>query len=111
MYTDIALHLMHSFDDFHLLFSSPQRVVIIPHLSPDADALGSSLALSHFLRKKGHTPTIVSPTVYPAFLAWMDESQEIVIADKEKQKAVGIVNDAEVLVFVDFSSYNRLKSL
>ncbi len=102
---------MHSFDDFHQLFSSPQRVAVIPHLSPDADALGSSLALSHFLRKKGHQTTVVSPTAYPAFLAWMDEEQAIVIADKEAQKALEAVNEADVLVFVDFSSYNRLKSL
>ena len=30
---------------------SPQKIVIIPHKNPDGDALGSTLAWMHFLKK------------------------------------------------------------
>ena len=32
--------------------AKPKKVIIIPHRNADADALGSSLALKLFLRKK-----------------------------------------------------------
>ena len=32
---------------------NPKKIVIIPHRNPDGDALGSTLALKHFLANKG----------------------------------------------------------
>ena len=34
------------------LLLKPKKIVIIPHRNPDGDALGSSLALKHYLSKK-----------------------------------------------------------
>ena len=38
------------------LLSSPKRIIITTHHKPDADALGSSLALAGFLKKKQALP-------------------------------------------------------
>ena len=37
-----------------LLLSTPKKIAIIPHRSPDGDAMGSTLALYHFLIKLNH---------------------------------------------------------
>ena len=34
------------------LFSKKRNIILIPHSSPDADALGSCLALYHFFKSK-----------------------------------------------------------
>src|SRR5687767_966736 len=61
------------------LLEAPKRVVITTHHKPDADALGSSLALAAYLRKLGHTATVVTPTDYPEFLNWMSGQSDVVI--------------------------------
>ena len=61
------------------ILDQPQRIGVIPHQNPDGDALGSCLAWSSFLRKKGHTVQIVSPNDYPSFLEWMPGQDEIVL--------------------------------
>ena len=54
------------------LLSSPKKCVIFPHKNPDGDALGSTLALRHFLQKKGHDCQVISPNEYPKFLIYVD---------------------------------------
>ena len=53
------------------LLSSPKNIVIVPHRNPDGDAIGSSLAVYHYLKNKGHNATVVSPNDYPDFLKWL----------------------------------------
>jgi phosphoesterase RecJ-like protein len=45
---------MLNFKDVKAELSTPQKIIIIPHKTPDADALGSSLGLRGYLKKKGH---------------------------------------------------------
>ena len=40
------------------LLSSSRKISIIPHKNPDGDALGSCLALMHFLKSKSYQVTI-----------------------------------------------------
>ena len=41
------------------LLSTPRKIVIIPHKNPDGDAIGSTLALCHYLNNNGHSANIV----------------------------------------------------
>ena len=52
------------------------------HFKPDADALGSSLGLSRYLKKKGHAVTVVTPSDYPEFLHWMPGNNEVLALEK-----------------------------
>ena len=61
--------------------------VIIPHKNPDGDALGSSLALNHFLSNKGLNSLVISPSEYPDFLKWMPGENQIMNYDKEKESS------------------------
>ena len=44
-----------------------RKVLVVPHYKPDADALGSSLGLAGYLKKKDHFVTVISPSDYPDF--------------------------------------------
>ena len=50
----VSLNIMHKefTQQLSALFLENQKCVILPHKNPDGDALGSTLALWHFLRKK-----------------------------------------------------------
>ncbi len=44
-----------------------EKIVITTHLSPDGDALGSSLALYHYLKGRGKQVRIIIPNSFPTF--------------------------------------------
>ena len=50
----------HILDSVIKLFSKKRNIILIPHSSPDADALGSCLALYHFFKSKNEVK-IISP--------------------------------------------------
>lgn len=89
------------------LLSTPKKIVIIPHLDPDGDAMGSSLGLYHFLLKENHHPTVVSPNEFPEFLAWMPGSDGVKIYERDKENCTKILEDAEVIFTLDFNTFLR----
>jgi len=93
--------------------SLPQKIVITTHHKPDADALGSSLGLANYLKKKNHQVSVVTPSDYPSFLHWMKGNEEVInFEEKEQQgKVVGLISEADMIICVDFSSLSRIHEL
>lgn len=103
---------MRQHHEIKLLFSKPQKVVITTHHKPDADALGSSLALASYLTKKGHSVKVITPSDYPRFLFWMKGNDEVLIYDKNNYLEVGAyINNADVICCLDFNAYGRINEL
>ncbi len=100
---------------FQSLLNQPQRVVIVTHFKPDADALGSSLGLSRFLQKKGHQVSVISPSDYPDFLSWMPGNESVVALSKEskepEQRATQLIEQAQLIFCLDFSTLSRIDVL
>jgi len=97
---------------FKELLTNPRRIMIVTHFKPDADALGSSLGLAGYLKKKGHHVTVVSPSDYPEFLAWMPGNNDVVVFHKEKPAPVqAIVQNAEMIFCLDFNSLKRINEI
>ena len=93
--------------------SLPQKIVITTHHKPDADALGSSLALANYLKKKNHQITVITPSDYPSFLHWMKGNDEVINFEEEGQqgKVAEIISEADVIICVDFSSLSRIHDM
>ena len=90
------------------LLSSPKRIAITMHRKPDADAIGASLGLYHFLIQGGHQVSVVSPTDYPDFLKWMPGSDSVLIGPFDPDKANWIFDGADIIFCLDFNALNRL---
>lgn len=93
------------------LLGTPQKIVIIPHKNPDGDAIGSTLGLWHYLCKKGHEATIISPNDFPKFLKWMPGSEKIVNYEKEASTAKELISNATVIFTLDFNHLGRIGQL
>ena len=93
------------------LLSSPRKVVITTHQKPDADAMGSSLALSHFLTIFGHTVTVISPTNWAGWVDWMPGARQVLDYEKNRAKADAIMDEADWLFCLDFNIFHRTKSM
>ncbi len=91
-----------------LLLSTPKKIAIIPHRSPDGDAMGSTLGLYHFLLKNNHHPTVISPNEFPDFLDWMPGSETVRIYEKDKKNCTTILEEAELIFTLDFNALHRV---
>jgi bifunctional oligoribonuclease and PAP phosphatase NrnA len=102
---------MRQFDELKSLLAKPRRVVITTHANPDADAMGSSLGLYHYLRICGHDVTVIAPTSYPEFLHWMPGNDEVMVYESERADADRLISEAEVIFCLDFSGLDRIKGM
>jgi phosphoesterase RecJ-like protein len=89
------------------LLGVPKKIAIIPHRSPDGDAMGSTLALYHFLLKRNHQPTVIAPNDFPDFLAWMPGSEKVLIYENDRANTTKILQEAEVIFTLDFNALHR----
>ena len=85
-----------------------ERFVILSHKNPDGDALGSSLALCHYLKARGKDATVVLPNAFPDFLAWLPGVNDVVVYDKNCDKAKEVVSKADAFFCLDFNALNRI---
>ncbi|OAZ04942.1 DHH family phosphoesterase [Flavobacterium succinicans] len=89
------------------LLATPKKIAIIPHRGPDGDAMGSTLALYHFLLKQNHQPIVIAPNEFPDFLAWLPGSETVKIYEKDKDNCTAILKDAELVFTLDFNAFHR----
>lgn len=90
------------------LLSTPKKCVIFPHKNPDGDALGSTLALFHFLSKKGHDCYLISPNEYPKFLKWLPGQENILCFNKNESICRDHIETADVFFTLDFNALGRI---
>lgn len=93
------------------LVDKAKNVVICGHVSPDGDAIGSALALKLWLAGKGKQVTVVVPNIFPDFLHWMPEAQDIKVYLKHEQEVEPIVAEADLFLIADLNDSSRLQEL
>ncbi len=88
--------------------ANPRRIAILVHYNPDGDAIGSALALSEYLRTNKHDVNICSPNIYPDFLQWMPEIEQVKVATTEMDVCIEKITQAELIFCVDFNTPSRI---
>jgi len=96
------------FSAFKKLLLTPKKILLTSHTNPDGDALGSSLALYHFLKKTGHDVMVMVPDSFPEFLFWMPGQKEIMIFEEDKNKYAEYFSNCDILISLDYNAPNRL---
>lgn len=91
--------------------SGQKKIVITTHQKPDADAMGSSLGLAHFLRQFGHQVTVISPTNWARWLDWMNGTADVLDYELHKSESDKILDEADWLFCLDHNHFSRTKNL
>ena len=89
------------------LLALPKKIAIIPHRSPDGDAMGSTLALYHFLLKLNHSVTVIAPNDFPDFLAWIPGSDKVLVFENDIQTTTKLLQESEIVFTLDFNALHR----
>ncbi|SEM08612.1 phosphoesterase RecJ domain-containing protein [bacterium A37T11] len=91
--------------------ATPKQIVVTTHYKPDGDALGSSLALFHWLRAKGHAVSLIVPSDYPAFLNWLPGQEVIQVFTQQQEAANKLIQQANIIFCLDFNGLARIHTM
>ncbi|MDR1707171.1 DHH family phosphoesterase [Dysgonomonas sp.] len=89
------------------LLDKYDKIVIITHVSPDGDAIGSSLGLYHYLMGLGNDVNIIVPNSFPDFLKWIPGAKDILNYEKHTDFAKKLIDQAELIFCLDFNIPKR----
>lgn len=89
------------------------HIVIFTHMAPDGDAMGSSLALYHWLNDQSpvdnlHSVTVIVPNAFPAFFNWMPGAGSVRIYEKEAGACDALIAQADLFICTDFNDPKRI---
>ncbi|MGB3590717.1 MAG: bifunctional oligoribonuclease/PAP phosphatase NrnA [Nonlabens sp.] len=84
-----------------------QRIVLVPHRSPDGDAIGSVTAMYGFLIQQGHKVSMITPNDFPKFLKWIKHSDQFIDYEKQIDEANELIDQADLIFILDQNALHR----
>ena len=100
--------ILKGFDELKRFLEKPRNIVVVGHRNPDGDAMGSTLALKHYLAKKGHNCTVVVPNEYPEFLHWLPGSENTYRFDWQNSQSKRVIDNSDLIFLLDFNALHRV---
>lgn len=94
--------------EFRIWMGWADRYVIITHMGPDGDAIGSSLALCHYLQSKGKQAVVIVPDRAPGFLDWLPGASDIKVFSDDPDSLEDLIYKSDVLCCLDFNTVGRI---
>lgn len=100
-----------SIDKLDVLLSHSRNVVVTCHLSPDGDAMGSSLGLCRALLKQGKRVKVVVPDTPPKYLMFLPGADTIVVYSRSQSYVKRLFDDADLIFCLDYNEPKRIDLL
>lgn len=97
--------------EFYEYIGKANKVAIFTHQSPDGDAMGSSLAMYHYVSSLGKMAQVIVPNAFPEFLAWLPGAKEVLLYDTQQEQADNYIKDADLVICTDFNDTKRIGAL
>ncbi|WP_321285636.1 bifunctional oligoribonuclease/PAP phosphatase NrnA [uncultured Sunxiuqinia sp.] len=102
---ELKLDLINAFKE--LIVEPNRRVVILPHVNPDGDAIGSALGMAHIIKNSGLQANVVCVNKYADFFNWMDDHESVTFYSSEPKKVEQLLDNSDLLICVDFNHLSR----
>lgn len=97
------------------LVQDAKHPVIVTHAKPDGDAIGSSVAMLHFLRSCGKEDAhLVLNDNCPRFLTFIKDTvpaDNMTIREEKPGEAIDRINGADLIICLDFHAFHRTGAL
>ncbi|MFH8142092.1 MAG: DHH family phosphoesterase [Muribaculaceae bacterium] len=95
-------------DYLRQLVNRARRVVITCHLSPDGDAMGSSLGLCRVLRNAGKEVKVITPDSPPKYLMFLPGAEHVVVYSRFEAFANKILAETDLIFCLDYNDAKRI---
>ena len=90
------------------LIEKSRRIVITCHLSPDGDAMGSSLGLCRILRNLGKEVRVITPDTPPRYLMFLPGADQVMPFSRFETYANRAMADADLIFCLDYNDPKRV---
>ena len=89
-----------------------KKIVILTHMAPDGDAMGSALAMYHYVmdRFSQSSVHVIVPNAFAAFFNWMPGADAIKVYEKEPDACNALIAEADLLICTDFNDPKRIST-
>lgn len=100
---------------FESLIEQADDISIVTHMKPDGDAMGSCVAMYHFLtmlKNKRHRIILENPA--PSYLDFLREGinpEDILIHETDKEAAEDALLRSDLIICLDFNAFHRTDTL
>ncbi len=94
------------FDQFRSIVEACRTVVLSTHINPDADGIGSELALSAYLKGLGKRISIINHSETPDNLLFLDPHHDVLRFDATRHPAA--IKNADLICVIDTNHLDRL---
>lgn len=84
--------------------------VVVTHIRPDGDAVGSQLGIASFLKSEGKKVYLAGTDHLPRNIAWLDPLHRIEVFDRSPSQLIRI-GEADAVVVVDANALHRVGAL
>ena len=88
-----------------------RKISIVTHQKPDGDAMGSSIALYHYLKMCGKDSVrIILNDRYPGFLEFLSSdipATDIILFQEMQETAEILIQDSDLIFCLDFNAFHR----
>ena len=97
-----------------MLIAQANHILITTHIAPDGDAMGSALAMYHWLLSTEQRAqstdqiSVVVPNAFPEFFNWMPGVEKIHIFEKEQELCKSLIDKADLFICTDFNDPKRI---
>lgn len=95
-------------EQLRVLINRTRRAVITCHLSPDGDAMGSSLGLCRILRNMGKEVKVITPDTPPKYLNFIPGAEDIVVFSRSEDFAKRLLAGTELIFCLDYNDPKRV---
>lgn len=93
------------------LIDAAERIVVVTHMSPDGDAIGSSTAFRGVLETLGKEARIVIPDMMLESLLTVPGAKEVIDAKRYPDFAKKLIKEANLIICLDFNMPERIAQL
>ncbi len=93
------------------MLAESRNVVITCHTGPDGDAIGSSLAMYEYLKRKGKQVVVIVPNYFPDYLRWMNDADKIIQYDRRRALSKSYFQQADLVIALDYNGMYRVDEM
>ena len=96
------------------LMTGADKVALVTHMKTDGDAMGSSIALYHYLRSIGKPSRIIINDPYPTYLSFLvreEMSGDILVYDSNPSESAEYITSSDLVICLDFNAFHRTDRL
>ena len=104
-----------SIHTLHNRLKSASRPVIVTHMKPDGDAIGSSMGMYHVLKEiYSSNPKVAIANPAPAYLDFLlaeDVTDDVLIYECKPEDTERTILESDLIICLDFNAFHRTDTL